>query len=449
MYKFLPVIAIVGRPNVGKSTLFNFLTRSRAAIVTNTPGVTRDHQFGESIIGSRRVLVVDTGGLVDTKKSVMDTFLEIQVNQAIKRSNCILFLADARTGLTPTDKAISDQLRKKNRKILLVINKADADATRMKKNEFYRLGLDEPYMISAKTGKGVDQLMIRILRIFRELVPEGEIEEEAKLGTKTKIAIIGRPNVGKSTLMNRLLGEERVIVCDQPGTTRDNICVPYICGENNYTLIDTAGIPRYGRIRDTIEKFAVAKSIQTIRSADVVVFVLDSNEIAYTQNLRLLNLIIELGTPLVIALNKWDALKDNERKLVKREIGQKMFFVSFACICFVSALKGTGIEKLFQAIEKSYRSVYQNLTTNQLTKTLEKAILEYTPPPSSSFGRRIHFRYAHLGSRRPLTIVIHGKNIQFLPQSYSRYLANFFQKTFNFLGTPIYIKLKPVSADRL
>ncbi|AJC50521.1 ribosome biogenesis GTPase Der [Coxiella endosymbiont of Amblyomma americanum] len=433
----LPVIAIIGRPNVGKSTLFNYLTKSRKAIVTDIPGVTRDRQFGTVMIGSQRILVIDTGGLVYSKKSTVESLSEIQAKQAIKESSHILFVVDAKTGLTTSDEMIANQLHKKNRKVFLVINKIDANRLKSVKNEFYRLGFHEFYVISAKRGSGINALINKISNELM-LLKQNSVE---KVQSTIKMAIIGQQNVGKSTLINQLLGKERVIACNQPGTTRDSIYIPYIRESKNYTLIDTAGIRRKVKICDLVEKLSVIKSIQTMHVADVVIFMLDANNSVCTQDLRLLNLIIKIGTPMVIAINKWDCLENNKRETVQKDINQKISFVDFACVHFISALKGKGIRQLFQTIDKIYQSVWQKLTSNQLTKALETAVLEHAPPLVKG-NRRVRLQYAHLGNRHPLTIVIHGKNIKFLSQPYFRYLSNFFRKTFNFIGMPIHIKLK-------
>lgn len=429
-----PVIAIVGRPNVGKSTLFNYLTKSRAALVADVPGVTRDRQYGEATIDSRKVLLVDTGGLVDIENEAITPLTTVQAEQAIEESDCTLFLVDAKMGLVPADEIIADRLRKKNKKVILVVNKADRTDAEIARSEFYQLGFEEPQLISAKGGRGVNQLMAQVLKILPE--KKEVVEKEPGI----KIAVIGRPNVGKSTLINRLLGEERVIVYDQPGTTRDSVHIPFTHDSENYTLIDTAGIRRRARIREYLEKFSIIKSMQAMHEADVVIFVLNAQEGVTEQDLRLLNLIIEAGPSLVIAINKWDNLEKDQREQVRKDIDRRMSFVDFARRYFISALHGTGVGKLYRAIQESYHSTQQELTTAQLTNILEKAVAEHEPPLAK--GRRVRLRYAHLGGRHPLTIVIHGKQTQSLPQSYSRYLANYFRKAFNFIGIPIHIKLK-------
>lgn len=431
----LPIIAIVGRSNVGKSTLFNYLTRSRAALVANVPGVTRDLQYGETTIDSQKVSLVDTGGLVNAENTGITTLIERKVDQAIDESNCVLFLVDSKTGLVLADEIIAEQLRKRNKKVILVVNKSEHNEIISVSGEFYQLGYGEPQVISAKSGRGVNQLMMQALNYLPQKA------EVVKKESHIKIAVIGRPNVGKSTLINQLLGEERVIVYDQPGTTRDSIYISSRYNKENYTLIDTAGIQRRAKILDFIEKFSIIKSMQVMHEADVVIFVLNAKEGVSEQDLRLLNLITEeSGVPLVIVINKWDNLSVDERKQVKYDIERRMSFVDFAYRYFISALQGTGVNKLYWAVRESYYSTQQECTTAQLTKMLEKAVSEHQPPLIK--GRRIRLRYAHLGSRHPLTIVIHGKQTQLLPQSYARYLSNYFRKTFNFIGVPVHIKLK-------
>lgn len=431
----LPVIAIVGRPNVGKSTLFNYLTRGRAALVANVPGVTRDLQYGEATIDSQKVSLVDTGGLVNAENIGITTLIERKVDQAIDESNCVLFLVDSKTGLVLADEIVAERLRKKNKKVILVVNKSDHNEIIAASGEFYQLGYGEPQVISAKSGRGVKQLMTQALNY---LPRKAELVEKEP---HIKIAVIGRPNVGKSTLINRLLDEERVIVYDQPGTTRDSIYISFRHDKENYTLIDTAGIQRRAKILDFVEKFSIMKSMKAMHEADVVIFVLNAKEGVSEQDLRLLNLIIEeAGIPLVIAMNKWDNLSADERTQIKYDIERRMSFVDFVHRYFISALQGTGVSKLYWAVRESYYSIQQEFTTAQLTQMLEKAVLEHQPPLVK--GRRIRLRYAHLGGRHPLTIVIHGKQTQLLPQSYARYLSSYFRKTFNFIGVPVHIKLK-------
>ena len=428
------VIAIVGRPNVGKSTLFNYLTKSRAALVSDVPSVTRDRQYGEVIINSQRVFLVDTGGLIGTENKEIATLTEAQVKQAIDASNCILFLVDIKTGLVPSDEIIADRLRRKGRKVFLVINKADRAEVKIMESEFYKLGFGEHHIISAISGRGIKNLMAEISKNL----PEEKSVIEKNPGIK--IALIGRPNVGKSTLINRLLGEDRVLVYDQPGTTRDSIYIPFNYDDKNYTLIDTAGIRRRSKIQNEVEKFSMIQSLKAMHTADVVIFMLNAYQSVTEQDLRLLNLIVEIGTALVIAVNKWDKLKIEERNNFRNAIDQRIPFVNFARRYFISALHGIGVSGLYRSIQEAYQSTQQELPTAQLTRVLKEAVERYEPPLIR--GHRIRLRYAHLGGRHPLTIVVHGKQTKSLPRSYFRYLANYFRKTLNFIGVPVHIKLK-------
>ncbi len=429
----LPTIAIVGRANVGKSTLFNYLTQSRAALVADLPGLTRDRQYGETKIADRAILLVDTGGVVDTDDTEIAGLTEVQVHQAIEESHCVLFLVDAKTGLVAADEVIAQRLRVLNKKVLLVINKADRLASELVESDFYRLGLGKPYTIAAKSGRGIQTLMLDTL----SFLPEYEAPQSTE--SEIKIAVVGRPNVGKSTLINRFLGEERLIVKDFPGTTRDSIYIPFERDGHYYTLIDTAGVRRRNKVHQAVEKFSMIKSMQAVHGADVVIFVLNAREGINEQDLRLLRLIIEAGTCVVIAINKWDGLEKIKREQLQDDIERRMDFVSFARRYFISALHGTGIYKLLRAVHEAHDSLRQDLSTAALTKVLEKAISDHEPPLVR--GRRIRLRYAHLGGRHPLTIIVHGKQTDSLPPSYARYLSNYFQRTFQFVGVPVHIKL--------
>ena len=431
----LPIITIIGQPNVGKSTLFNYLTKSCSALTADVPGVTRDRKYGEVFINSHHILLVDTGGLIiDMDSKEIEALTAIQVGQAIDEANCVLFLVDAKIGLVPADEIIARRLRKKKKRVFLVVNKADRLRTEIAQSEFYKLGFREIFVIAAISGRGIKSLMSQVLKEF----PKKKVVLEKK--SCIKIAMIGRPNVGKSTLINRLLGKERVIVCEQPGTTRDSIYIPCTHNNENYVLIDTAGIRRRVKIKDCIEKFSIMQSLKAMHAADVVVFLLDASQGITEQDLRLLNLIIQVGVSLIIAVNKWDRLKIEECDRVRSDINRRASFIDSARHYFISALYGTGVNTLYRAIQETYRSTHQKLTTAQLTKVLERAVAEHEPPLIS--GHRIRLRYAHLGGRHPLTIVLHGKKTKVLPKSYSRYLASYFRKTFNFIGVPVHIKLR-------
>jgi GTP-binding protein len=429
-----PVIALVGRPNVGKSTLFNCLTRSRDALVADQPGMTRDRKYGEGKVGGRSYLVVDTGGISGEREGV-DELMAGQVWLAVEEADAIIFLVDAHDGLMPGDNEIAKRLRTSNKSVYLVVNKIDGADASMVIAEFYNLGMGEPLGITASHGAGIHDLMDHVL----EVLPEVE-EEEEKEDLGIKIAVIGRPNVGKSTLINRILGEERVLAFDMPGTTRDSIYVPFERRGQRYTFIDTAGVRRRGRVQDKLEKFSVIKALQAIEQAHVVVLVIDAREGISDQDLHLLGFVLDEGRSLVIAVNKWDGLDNSDRERVKYELSRRLQFVDFASIYFISALHGTGVGDLFKPIQKAYLSATRKFSTPELTNILEQAVSEHQPPLVR--GRRIKLRYAHQGGRNPPTIVIHGNQTKDLPGVYRRYLANYFRKTLKLEGTPVRIDLK-------
>lgn len=429
----LPIITIIGRPNVGKSTLFNCLTRTRNALVADFPGVTRDRQYGRGVMGDRPYWVVDTGGIVEAADPQMAKLVEKQVQQAIEEADKILFLVDAHSGLTAADTMIAEQLRSHQKKTVLVVNKVDRLDADTATSEFYQLGFGVPHAIAAKNGRGVEEFIQELLAQF----PMPEVIDEAQTGIC--IAVMGRPNVGKSTLINRILGEERVIVFDEPGTTRDSIFIPFERRGQRYTLIDTAGVRRRAKIEEAIEKFSVIKSLQALEKAHVVIMVFDAREGVTDQDMRLLGWILESGRGLVLAFNKWDSMSEYDRERVKQTIDRRLGFVDFARRYLISALHGTGVGDLYRAVDESYASSTQELPTPLLTKTLEQAIFDHQPPLVS--GRRIRLRYAHLGGHHPLVIVIHGKQIESLPDSYRRYLANYFRQSFNISGVPVRIQL--------
>lgn len=431
--KMLPIITIIGRPNVGKSTLFNCLTRTRNALVADFPGVTRDRQYGRGMVGDRPYWVVDTGGIVEATNPEMAVLVEKQVQQAIEESDRILFLVDAQVGLTSADIMIAEQLRAHQKKTLLVVNKIDRLDADTVTGEFYQLGFGAPHPIAARNGRGVEPFIQGLLTQF----PLPETVDETKMGVC--IAVMGRPNVGKSTLINRILGEERVIVFDEPGTTRDSIFIPFDRRGQRYTLIDTAGVRRRAKIEDAIEKFSVIKSLQALETAHVVIMVFDARDGITDQDMRLLGWILESGRGLVLAFNKWDSMGEYERERVKQTIDRRLGFVNFARRYHISALHGTGVGELYHAVDEAYASSTQELSTPLLTKTLEQAIFDHQPPLVS--GRRIRLRYAHLGGHHPLVVVVHGKQIESLPDSYRRYLANYFRQAFKLSGVPVRVQL--------
>ena len=430
----LPVVAIVGRPNVGKSTLFNRLTRTRDALVADYPGLTRDRQYGFGRVGPGPYLVIDTGGLSGEGDGV-DALMADQVERAIDEADLALFLVDARDGLTSGDEEIAMWLRRRGTRVQLVINKAEGLDADLIASDFHRLGLAEPAVVSAAHGDRVNALMEDV---FAEL-PASDTEADTEDRGIT-IAVAGRPNVGKSTLINRIVGEERVVAFDQPGTTRDSIAVPFERDGQPYTLIDTAGVRRRARVSEAIEKFSIVKALQAIDRADVVISVLDAQEGITEQDVSLLGLVVERGRALVVAVNKWDGLGHDQRRHVREAIERRLPFLDFAKKHTISALHGSGVGDLFGDVRRAYRAATVDLTASRLTRALESA-LEAHPPPLVR-RRRIRLRYAHQGGRNPPVIVIHGSQTDRVPDSYRRYLINHFRRTFKLAGTPIRLKFR-------
>ncbi len=428
-----PVIALVGRPNVGKSTLFNRLTGSRDALVADQPGLTRDRQYGVGRMGGHAFIVVDTGGLSGEKEQ-LDQRMAQQALLAVQEADVVLLLVDGRSGLTPSDEAIVEQLRPYGKRLVLVVNKTEGRESNVAGAEFQALGVAETCCISSAHGHGISHLMEGVLAAFP--VPEEEPEEEQG----TRIAVVGRPNVGKSTLVNRLLGEERVLAFDRPGTTRDSIFIPFEHQGRRYTLIDTAGVRRRSRIHEAIEKFSVIKTLQAMGDAHVVVLVLDARQGIAEQDARLLGLAIDSGKALVIAVNKWDGLPADEKAAIRREVERRLSFIPYVAVHFISALRGSGIRELFRAVDQAYESSMRKLSTPQLTRLLEEAVAQHAPPLVR--GRRIKLRYAHQGGHNPPLIVIHGNQTEAVPEAYRRYLENFFRRALRLSGTPIRIEFK-------
>lgn len=431
-----PVIALVGRPNVGKSTLFNRLTRSRDALVANLPGLTRDRRYGEGQSEGRHFIAIDTGGITGHEEGI-DSEMAAQSLQAIDEASVCLLLVDARDGLAPDDHKIVDYLRRNNKNSYLVVNKVDGLDADQASAEFTGLGMAGLFPISASQGRGVATMLETVLA---DWPAEADSDEEEDAESGIKIAVAGRPNVGKSTLVNRMLGEDRVVVFDQPGTTRDSIYIPFERRDQRYTLIDTAGIRRRGKTRETVEKFSVVKSLQAIQDANVVIMVIDARDGIVEQDLHLLGYVVETGRALVIALNKWDGMDQEEKDKVRSEIRRRFAFVDFAKIHFISALHGTGVGDLYDSIHKAYASARKKLATNQLTQLLQVIVNDHAPPTIN--GRRIKLRYAHAGGQNPPTIVIHGKQTRKLPGDYSRYMEKSFRKLLKLEGTPLRIELR-------
>lgn len=434
----LATVALVGRPNVGKSTLFNRLTHTRDALVANFSGLTRDRKYGEASLGDRRFLLIDTGGLSGEQDTV-DQAMASQSQQAIDEADLVLLLVDSRDGLTPVDGQIADGLRKNGKAVIVVANKIDGLNEDLAVSPFYELGLGDVVGIAASQGRGMRSLsdvMLNALPDDSVAVPESD-EEKPK---GTKIAVVGRPNVGKSTLVNRMLGEERVIVYDLPGTTRDSIYIPYTRDEDNYVLIDTAGVRRRKNIKLSVEKFSIVKTLQAIDDANVVILVIDAHEGLVDQDLHLLGQVIDSGKALVIALNKWDGLETEHKDYLKKELERRLRFVDFADIHFISALHGTGVGNLYASIKRAHQSAIEKFSTNHLTRILEQTVEAHQPPLVR--GRRIKLRYAHSGGHNPPIIVIHGNQTESVPGHYVRYLEKTFRRALDLHGTPIRIEFK-------
>ena len=434
-----PVIALVGRPNVGKSTLFNRLTRSRDALVADLPGLTRDRHYGEGRIGERPFLVIDTGGFEPVAKEGIVHQMALQTKQAVAEADIVVFIVDGRQGLTPHDKTITDFLRKSGRKIMLVVNKAEGMKYTSVVAEFYELGMGDPYVISAAHGDGVTDLVQEAIDAAYAQRP-ADVEELEPAERGIKIALVGRPNVGKSTLVNTLLGEERVIAFDMPGTTRDSIEIPFEREGRHYTLIDTAGIRRRGKVFEAIEKFSVVKTLQSISEAHVVILLLDAQQDISEQDAHIAGFILESGRALVVAVNKWDGLQSSDRDEIKIDIDRKLDFLSFAKMHFISALKSQGIGPLMKSVDAAYAAATADLSTPRLTRALIEAVEKQEPKRKGSV--RPKMRYAHQGGQNPPIIVIHGNSLDAITEPYKRYLEKHFRDTFNLVGTPLRIELR-------
>ena len=431
----LPVIALVGRPNVGKSTLFNYLTRSRDALVADFSGLTRDRQYGRVKLGHRPCLVVDTGGIADDAEGI-ESFARKQVQVALEEADIVFFMVDAREGLSASDKVIADTLRKLDKPVVLVTNKVDGLDANIAASDFYALALGEPVQIAASHGRGVPELLARV----DELLPPGDEEVVDENNKGIGIAVVGRPNVGKSTLVNRLLGEERVIVFDEPGTTRDSIYIPFERNGKMYTLVDTAGMRRKSKVDMAIEKFSVIKSLQAIEKSNVVIYLIDAREGITDQDAHLLGLVLEAGRALIIGLNKWDGISADQKETIKRQLDVKLSFLDFAEKHPISALHGSGVGKLFDVVQELYESAMLDMTTPVLTRILKEATTAHQPPIVNT--RRIKLKYAHQGGRNPPVVVIHGVQTDVLPESYKRYLMNYYRDKMGLVGTPIRLVFK-------
>ena len=448
----LPVVALVGRPNVGKSTLFNRLTNTRDALVADYPGLTRDRKYGQAKFEKRQFIVVDTGGITGDEEGI-DAEMAQQSLLAIEEADVVLFLVDARAGMLPADQGIADHLRRINKKVFVVANKVDGIDGDSESAEFYSLGLGDIKQIAAAHGRGVSQLLQDALKPLESDFPDMEIvdeepEEEEDAETQRqrlqelpiKLAIVGKPNVGKSTLTNRILGEERVVVFDMPGTTRDSVYIPMERDEREYILIDTAGVRKRKKISEAVEKFSIVKTLQAIEEANVVLLVIDAREGIADQDLSLLGFVLNSGRSLVVAVNKWDGLSTDVKDDIKREMDRRLGFIDFARIHFISALHGSGVGNLFESVQEAYMSATKRINTALLTQIMEMAQDDHQPPLVR--GRRVKMKYAHAGGYNPPVIVIHGNQVDDLPSSYKRFLMNYFRKALEIMGTPIKIEFR-------
>jgi GTPase len=433
----LPAVALVGRPNVGKSTLFNRLTATRDALVADYPGLTRDRRYGVGRTADRKFIVIDTGGLVSGDSDAMTALVAEQVEIAIEEADTVVLVVDHKSGVTAQDVAIAERLRRESKPVVIAVNKAEGVPGEMAEAEFHTLGLGPPVGISAVHGQGVDALLRAALASF----PAGEeTDPNAETEQGPKVAVIGRPNVGKSTLINRLLGENRLITSPEPGTTRDSIHVPVERDDKKFVLVDTAGVRRRARVSEAVEKYSVVQTLQAIEEAGAVIAVLDARESVTDQDLHVVGLAAERGRALALAINKWDGLANHERRLVEREVERKLDFVPYASQHYISALHGSGIAELIKAALIGYKNAGVELATPRLTRVLEDAT-QVNPPPLVR-GRQVRLRYAHQGGRYPPVIVVHGTQAQRLPDHYKRYLENAFREALRLKGTPVRIELR-------
>ncbi|HHQ43191.1 MAG TPA: ribosome biogenesis GTPase Der [Chromatiales bacterium] len=438
----LPVIALVGRPNVGKSTLFNRLTRTRDALVADLPGLTRDRIYGRVRLGPRPAIVVDTGGLTGEDEG-LEGGMARQAWRAVEEADVVVLLVDARDGLTAGDELIAERLRRTGKPVVVAVNKAERLSPAVAAAEFHALGLGEPVAISAAHGQGVGVLLERALSLApsaEEAQPSGE-PERTEDTRRVRVAILGRPNVGKSTLVNRLVGEERVLASEVPGTTRDAVRIDFERDGEAFTLIDTAGVRRRARVKEAVEKFSVLKALQAMEQAQVVVLVLDAREGVTEQDATLLGHAIEAGRGVVVAVNKWDGLPPEQRARVRAEVERRLAFADFAPVRYISALHGSGLGELLAAVRQVADSAARRLPTPRLTRVLREAVTAHPPPPGRG-RRRIKLRYAHQGGQNPPVIVIHGTQAERLPAAYRRYLAKRFREAFGLVGTPLRLELR-------
>ncbi len=437
----VPVIAIVGRPNVGKSTLFNALTHTRDALVYDMPGVTRDRQYGQVVFDDHPYIVIDTGGLSDNDSGVDGSMAEQSI-RAIEEADLVYFIVDAQAGLTAGDLYIAKLLRTRGKPSVLVVNKTDGLQEEVAASEFYSLGFEQLFTIAASHRRGVSQLLTETLLPLCQTTLNDSTHAEGEANKRgIRFALIGRPNVGKSTLTNRMLGEDRVIVYDMPGTTIDSVYIPFSRHDEDYTIIDTAGIRRKGRVHETLEKFSVVKTLQAIKDSNVIILLIDAKEGLTDQDMHLMGFTLNAGRAMVIAVNKWDGMSQIEKDSLKEEINRRLIFLKdYVDIHFISALHGTNVGHLFTSLKNAYKSATKKISTPELTQVLKLATQDHVPPISGK--SRIKLKYAHMGGHNPPVIVIHGNQVDHLPNSYKRYLEKFFREACSLVGTPITFEFK-------
>jgi GTP-binding protein len=436
----LPTIALVGRPNVGKSTLFNRLTKTRNALVADFPGLTRDRHYGRARAGDREYIVVDTGGFEPVATSGIYFEMAKQAQAAIAESDVVVLIVDARSGLTPQDSAIAQLLRRSGRPVVVAVNKAEGLVPERAVAEFHELALGEPLAVSAAHGENVHAMIETALERIPAIAAAGGRSSEWAMESRIKVAVVGRPNVGKSTLANALVGEERLVTFDEPGTTRDAIYVDFDRDDRQYTLIDTAGVRRRGKVFESIEKFSVIKTLQAIEDANVVILLFDAQDGISEQDAHLAGHVLEAGRAVVIGINKWDGLAEEQRDAVKRDIERKLAFLSFAQHHFISAKEGRGVEAVLGSVDRAYAAAMAKLSTPRLTRALQSAVERQQPPRAGLV--RPKMRYAHQGGMNPPLVIVHGSALKHVPAAYRRYLERFFADAFKLRGTPLRIQFK-------
>ena len=440
----LPVVALVGRPNVGKSTLFNRLTRSRDALVADYPGLTRDRRYGFADAHGRTVVVIDTGGLGNDGGELASRAAR-QAQAAMDEADAVVLVVDCREGLTAADETIAHRIRVGGKPVIVAVNKAEGIAPELAEAEFHALGFATTIGIAALHGRRIPTLMLAVLETFGEQPRDGEAAEDREAAEEKeyrgpKLAVVGRPNVGKSTLINRLLGTERLVTSPVPGTTRDSVLVPCERRGRRFVLVDTAGIRRRARVRDAIEKFSVVQSLQAIENSGVVMCMLDAQEGVTEQDLHLIGLSVQRGRALTVAVNKWDGIETSRRRRIEAEAARRLAFADFARVSYISALHGSGIDGAVDAALRAYEAAGREMPTPDLNRVLERALTAHSPPLVG--GRRIRLRYAHQGGRHPPVVVIHGSRLDLLPGHYRRYLVNAFRKAFRLEGAPLRLEFR-------